>query len=61
MKTAFSTCQGLWQFTVMSFDLFNALVTFERLMESVLQGLTYEACLVYLDDDYRQSDVLGTA
>jgi hypothetical protein len=49
-KTAFSVGQGLWQFTVMPFGLCNAPATFEQLMESVLRGLTYEACLVYLDD-----------
>jgi len=49
-KTAFSKGQGLWQFTVMPFGLCNAPATFERLMESILRGLTYEACLVYLDD-----------
>ena len=49
-KRAFSTGQGLWQFRVMPFGLCNAPATFERLMESVLRGLTYEACLVYLDD-----------
>jgi hypothetical protein len=49
-KIAFSTGQGLWQFTVMPFDLCNAPATFERLMETVLRGLTYDSCLVYLDD-----------
>jgi hypothetical protein len=49
-KTEFSTGQGLWQFTVMHFGLGNAPATFERLMETVLRGLTFESCLVYLDD-----------
>ncbi|GFS87899.1 retrovirus-related Pol polyprotein from transposon 412 [Trichonephila clavipes] len=30
--------------------LCNAPATFERLMETVLKGLTFEACLIYLDD-----------
>jgi hypothetical protein len=49
-KTEFSTGQGLWEFTVLPFGLFNAPATFERLMETVLRGLTYDSCLVYLDD-----------
>jgi hypothetical protein len=49
-KTAFSTGQGLWEFTVMPFGLCNAPATFERLMETVLRGLTYDSYLVYLDD-----------
>ncbi|GBL88233.1 Retrovirus-related Pol polyprotein from transposon 297 [Araneus ventricosus] len=33
----------------MSFGLCNAPATFERLMETLLRGLSSEACLVYLD------------
>ena len=49
-KTAFSIGEGLWQFTVMPFGLCNAPATFERLMENVLKGLSWETCMVYLDD-----------
>ncbi|GBM91843.1 Retrovirus-related Pol polyprotein from transposon 297 [Araneus ventricosus] len=49
-KTAFTTGQGLWQFNITAFGLYNAPATFERLMETVLRGLTSEACLFYLDD-----------
>ncbi|GFT72411.1 retrovirus-related Pol polyprotein from transposon 412 [Trichonephila clavipes] len=49
-KTVFATGKGLWQFRVIPFGLYNAPATFERLMETVLGGLSYEACLDYLDD-----------
>eukprot|EP00731_Ephydatia_muelleri_P012792 Em0007g102a len=49
-KTAFSTREGHFEFNVMPFGLTNAPATFERLMECVLAGLTFEYCLVYLDD-----------
>jgi hypothetical protein len=48
-KTAFSKGQGLWQLTLLPFGLCNAPDNFERLMETVLRGLTYDSCL-YLDD-----------
>ncbi|MCG7879813.1 MAG: RNase H-like domain-containing protein, partial [Candidatus Thiodiazotropha endolucinida] len=49
-KTAFSSRLGLFEFKVMPFGLCNAPATFERLMETVLTGLNWQICLIYLDD-----------
>ena len=49
-KTAFITYEGLYEFQVMPFGLCNAPSTFQRLMESFLQGLNWVTCLIYLDD-----------
>jgi hypothetical protein len=49
-KTALLTGQRLWQFTALPFGLCNTPATSERLTETVLCGLTYDSCLVYLDD-----------
>ncbi|CAG2224644.1 unnamed protein product [Mytilus edulis] len=49
-KTAFATRRGLFQFRVMPFGLCCAAQTFERLMETILAGLQWETCLVYIDD-----------
>lgn len=50
LKTAFATKRGLFHFNVMPFGLCNAPATFERLMKTVLSGLQWQICLVYLDD-----------
>jgi hypothetical protein len=44
-----STGQGLRLFNVLAFDPFRTPATFDRLMESVLQSLSFDDCLVYLD------------
>ena len=49
-KTAFVTRKGQWRFKVLSFGLCNAPSQFARTMKLVLSGLTWDMCLVYLDD-----------
>jgi hypothetical protein len=49
-KTAFSTKQGHWEYTRLPFGLKTAPATFQKLMNSVLSGLTGTRCFVYLDD-----------
>ena len=50
LKSAFCVRGGLFLWNVMPFGLCNAPSTFERLMETVLSGLQWKSCLVYLDD-----------
>ena len=49
-KTAFTSRRGLFEFKTMPIGLCNAPATFERLMETVLAGLNWQICLIYLDD-----------
>ena len=49
-KTAFSTEQGHFEFERMPFGLKTAPATFQRLMNTILVGLTGMKCFVYLDD-----------
>ena len=50
-KTAFRTSSGqLFEFKRLPFGLCNAPATFNRLMDNVLSGLSWEVCLYYSDD-----------
>eukprot|EP00727_Mastigamoeba_balamuthi_P002234 m51a1_g12007 hypothetical protein (480) ;mRNA; f:924-7245 len=49
-KTAFSTRDGHYEYNVLSFGLKNAPATFQRFMDLMLRGLTWERALVYIDD-----------
>ena len=49
-KTSFVTRKGIFGFKVLPFGLCNAPSTFQRLIDLVLAGLTWEVCLAYLDD-----------
>ena len=49
-KTAFCMQEGLFEFNVMPFGLCNAPATFQHLMNSILAGLQWTTCLVYIDD-----------
>ena len=49
-KTAFTTGNGLFPFRVVKSRLCNTLATLEHLLENVLFGLPWDACLLYLDD-----------
>ena len=49
-KTAFICREGQFRFRTMPFGLCNAGATFQRLMDVIMSGLTFEVCLTYLDD-----------
>ena len=49
-KTAFITHRGLYEFEVLPFGVVNGPSHFQRIMECILRGLTYETCLTYLDE-----------
>lgn len=49
-KTALITPDGLYEFMVMRFGLCTEPVTFQRVGDTVLAGLKWHTCLVYIDD-----------
>ena len=51
-KVSFSTLSGPFKFTRMRLGIrqLHVAVTFQRIMDKVLEGLMYRVCLFYLDD-----------
>lgn len=49
-RTAFVTLESKYEFLVLSSELCNALSTFVRMMNLVLDGIKHKFALVYLDD-----------
>ena len=49
-KTAFITHRGLHQFKVMPFGLCNAPATFQRMIDLLLAGFSWEFVMAYIDD-----------
>ena len=49
-KTAFVCHEGAYQYNRMPFGLTNAPATFQRALDSILSGVKWQSCLIYLDD-----------
>jgi len=49
-KTAFVSHRGVYEFEILPFGVVNGPSYFQRVMECILRGLTYETFLIYLDD-----------
>jgi hypothetical protein len=49
-KTAFICREGMFKFVTTPFGLCNAGATFQRVIDMVLAGLSFDVCLAYLDD-----------
>jgi exodeoxyribonuclease III len=48
--TLFSTPDGTWRYTRMPFGLINGPAIFTRFIDTVLAGLKWSVCMVYMDD-----------
>jgi hypothetical protein len=59
-KHAFNVDGTLYEGNVMSFGSMNAPATFQRLMDTILKGLTWKQCLAYIDDILIFSKTLDT-
>ena len=50
LKTAFNSHRGLMAFHTVPFGVCNGAASAQRLMETLLKGLQWERCLLYIDD-----------
>ena len=57
-KSAFTTHCDVHEFTRMPFGLCNGPVTFQRLMQTLLAGLEWKSCFVYIDNNLVCSQTL---
>ena len=48
--TSFSSPDGTWRYTRMPFGLINGPAIFTRFIDTVLAGLKWSVCMVYMDD-----------
>ena len=48
--TSFSTPDGTWRYNRMPFGLINGPAIFTRFIDTVLAGLKWSVCMVYMDD-----------
>ena len=49
-KTAFTTRSGRWEYNVLPMGITNAAPTFQSNMETMLSGLLWKKCIIYIDD-----------
>jgi len=49
-KTVFNIHYSKYEFTAMLFELCNALMTFQSMMNFILQNLLNKFCLIYLNN-----------
>ena len=55
-KTAFTCYMGTYEYLKIAFGLTHAPATFQRALDIILSGMTWQTCLVYLDDVIVSSD-----
>jgi len=58
-KTVFNTHYSKYKFITMFFELCNALMTFQSMMNSILQNLLNKFCLIYLNNILIFSDSIS--